>query len=123
MLELMRMPTSMPEPIESRLQLMPTFIFAPVGPTGSISGMRYHACFSRRASSRNAISRPESTPPIAIERAAPFASSPRESSTISVSAAATPSANVSFSSTTKCRRIGTDSSTPSTPAHVSQRNA
>src|SRR5215831_5791862 len=39
-----------------------------------------------------------------------------------VSPAATPSGYGSFSSTTKCRRIGTESSTPSQPADVSHRN-
>ena len=43
MLVVTRRPTSAPEPIESRLQLMPTFMRAPLALIGSISGMRYHA--------------------------------------------------------------------------------
>jgi len=62
----------------------------------------------------------ESPVPSPIERVASRAPAPRESSTIRVSPAAMPSANVSRSSTTKCWRIGTDSSTPSRPAVVSQ---
>ena len=122
MLRLMRMPTSIPEPAESRLQLTPTFISAPVPPSGNSSGMRYQTSAMRRASARNPITSAEAMPPKAIERAAPRDSGPRESSTISVSPAATPSANVSFSSTTKCWRIGTDSSTPRMPAVVSHAN-
>ena len=122
MLKLMRMPTSMPEPSESRLQLTPNAIASPLAPMPVISGMRYQCGASRRASSRMTMEAADSTVPTPMDVALARASGPRESSTISVSAAATPSAYVSFSSMTKCWRIGTARNTPSRPAVVSHKN-
>ena len=92
MLVLIRIPTSKPEPRLRRLQLTPTPIEGPVGPSTFISGMRYQTSPSRRASSRIVITSAESAVLHPIERAAALPSAPRESSTISVSPAATPSA-------------------------------
>ena len=75
-----------------------------------------------RASSVISISAADEIAPIARARAASRAFEPLPSRTMSVSPAARPSAYVSFSSTTKCWRIGTASRTPSRPADVSHAN-
>ncbi len=119
MLTLMRSPTSMPEPRDSRLQFTPTpAAIVTAVPTRVIDENR----LSTWASSVMSMTAAEATPPMASALAASRASDPAPSRTISVSPAATPSAKVSRSSTMKCWRIGTARSTPSTPAVDSHAN-
>ena len=119
MLALIRRPTSMPDPSDSRLQLTPTpVVIITAVPARVTEGN--HA--KTRASSVINMTAADAIAPIASARAANRASEPRPSSTMSVSPAANPSAYVSFSSTTKCWRMGTASRTPSNPAEVSHMN-
>ena len=105
---------------------------APAAPSVSAPGSQPSGIQPNSGTSlRTSISRPEAARPtpstIAARRALRHSASSEPvrlggSSTITVSAAAVPSGNGSFSSTMKCRRIGTASSTPSSEAQVSQTN-
>ena len=116
MLTLIRRPTSMPDPSDSRLQFKPT----PVAIITAVPASVMEGNHARtRASSVINMTAADAIAPIARARAARRASAPLPSKTMSVSPAAKPSAYVSFSSTTKCWRIGTANRTPSNPAEVS----
>jgi hypothetical protein len=93
-----RIPMMIPDPIASRSSDNPAPTLANVSPKRPgqmVSGTRYppHSVWTHKSA-------PDTTSPIPSAAAGLRASGPRESSTMIVSAAATPSAYVSFSSTT-----------------------
>ena len=116
MLALMRRPMIIPEPMLSSEtpNPRPTRAENAFTASGMLSTI-HRSCVARKT-------RPESTSAPIITNADLRACSPRESSMISVSPAAMPSGNGRFSSSMKCLRSGTASSTPSSPDADSQTN-
>ncbi len=137
MLNVMRNPMIRPAPTLSRLYEPPTAIRARITPCSTWPAASSAHGASRlsgitgisRVSSRNSITSADTAAPhitalnarSALRRTGGLASR-GGSITMMVSAAAAPSAYASFSSTTKCRRSGTASSTPSVHAVASHRN-